>query len=179
MATRIVADVLIPGRGEPIEREIVVMERGSIDYAGPSAGAPAADAGDVTLEVPVVMPGPWDCHTHFIGMATSNLEALATSDLVGSAARAVEDAGKVLDGGITSVRDVGGIGLRLAPVVAEGRMRGPHIYGAGRILSTTGGHGDIHSLPRGCDVGRGDAIPTSQSGYPRARLESNLISGTP
>ena len=125
MATRIVADVLIPGRGEPIEHGTVVMDSGSIDYAGPTAGAPAAALDDITVEAPVVMPGLWDCHTHFIGMATSNLEALATVDLVGSAARAVEDAGKVLDGGITSVRDVGGIGLRLAPVVAEGRMRGP------------------------------------------------------
>jgi len=82
-----------------------------------------------------------------VGMSLSSLNALDTIDIVGAAARAVEDAGKVLDGGITSVRDVGGIGLRLAPVVAEGRMRGPHIYGAGRILSTTGGHGDIHLLP--------------------------------
>lgn len=147
VATRIVADVLIPGRGEPIERGTVVMEHGAIAYAGPTEGAPGAAPGDETVEVPAVLPGLWDCHTHFVGMALSNLEALATLDLVGAAARAVEDAGKVLDGGITSVRDVGGIGLRLAAVVAEGRMRGPHIYGAGRILSTTGGHGDIHSLP--------------------------------
>ncbi len=147
MSTRIVADVLIPGRGEPIERGTVVMEHGSIVYAGPTAGAPAASSDDSSTEAPVVMPGLWDCHTHFVGMSLSSLDALATVDLVGAAARAVEDAGKVLDGGITSVRDVGGIGLRLAPVVAEGRMRGPHIYGAGRILSTTGGHGDVHSLP--------------------------------
>jgi imidazolonepropionase-like amidohydrolase len=147
MITRIVADVLIPGRGEPIDGGTVVMEHGSIAYAGPTDGAPAAASDDEVVEAPVVMPGLWDCHTHFVGMSLSSLDALATIDLVSSAARAVEDAGKVLDGGITSVRDVGGIGLRLAPVVAEGRMRGPHIYGAGRILSTTGGHGDIHSLP--------------------------------
>jgi len=147
MATRIVADVLIPGRGEPIEHGSVVMEHGSIVYAGATAGAPAASSDDTLAAAPVVMPGLWDCHTHFVGMSLSSLDALATIDIVGAAARAVEDAGKVLDGGITSVRDVGGIGLRLAPVVAEGRMRGPHIYGAGRILSTTGGHGDIHSLP--------------------------------
>ena len=147
VATRVVADVLIPGRGAPIERGTVVMEHGVIAYSGPTDGAPAAAPGDDIVAVPAVLPGLWDCHTHFVGMALSSLEALATLDLVGAAARAVEDAGKVLDGGITSVRDVGGIGLRLAPVVAEGRMRGPHIYGAGRILSTTGGHGDIHSLP--------------------------------
>ncbi len=147
MATRIVADVLIPGRGEPVEGGTVVMEHGEITYAGPTDRAPATTADDDVVEVPAVLPGLWDCHTHFVGMALSSLDALATTDLVAAAARAVEDAGKVLDGGITSVRDVGGIGLRLAPVVAEGRMRGPHIHGAGRILSTTGGHGDIHSLP--------------------------------
>ncbi|MEO6652702.1 MAG: amidohydrolase family protein [Ilumatobacteraceae bacterium] len=147
MATRIVADTLIPGRGEPIERGTVVMQDGVITYAGSSADAPQAESADDIHEVPAVLPGLWDCHTHFVGMSLSSLDALATVDVVAAAARAVEDAGKVLDGGITSVRDVGGIGLRLAPVVAEGRMRGPHIYGAGRILSTTGGHGDIHSLP--------------------------------
>ena len=147
MATRIIADVLIPGRGEPIEHGTVVMEHGGITYAGSTDAAPATSSDDDVMETPAVLPGLWDCHTHFVGMSLPNLEALATMDIVGAAARAVEDAGKVLDGGITSVRDVGGIGLRLAPVVAEGRMRGPHIYGAGRILSTTGGHGDIHSLP--------------------------------
>ncbi len=147
MTTRIVADVLIPGRGEPIEHGTVVMEHGSIVYAGATTGAPPASSDDTVTEAPAVLPGLWDCHTHFVGMSLSSLDALATIDIVGAAARAVEDASKVLDGGITSVRDVGGIGLRLAPVVTEGRMRGPHIYGAGRILSTTGGHGDIHSLP--------------------------------
>lgn len=147
MAIRIVADVLIPGRGDPVDGGTVVMEHGAIAYAGAAKTAPAAGSDDEVVEAPVVMPGLWDCHTHFVGMSLSSLDALATIDIVGAAARAVEDAGKVLDGGITSVRDVGGIGLRLAPVVAEGRMRGPHIYGAGRILSTTGGHGDIHSLP--------------------------------
>jgi len=147
MATRIVADVLIPGRGAPIERGTVTMDHGEITYAGPTDTAPATASDEQVVETPAVLPGLWDCHTHFDGMPQPNLDSLATMDIVGAAARAVEDAGKVLDGGITSVRDVGGIGLRLAPVVAEGRMRGPHIHGAGRILSTTGGHGDIHSLP--------------------------------
>ena len=81
---------------------------------------------DVTVEAPVVMPGLWDCHTHFVGMSLSSLDALATIDLVGSAARAVEDAGKVLDGGITSVRDVGGIGLDRPHRLAERPPAGAH-----------------------------------------------------
>ena len=33
-------------------------------------------------------------------------------------------------------------------------MRGPRIYGAGRILSTTGGHGDMGDLAADLDVQR-------------------------
>ena len=147
MATRIIADFLIPGRGDPIESGTVVLEHGVIAYAGPAAGAPLVAPDDDVHEAPVVMPGLWDCHTHFVGMSEPNLERLASSEVVALAARAVDDAAAMLDGGVTSVRDVGGLGLQLAPVVEEGRMRGPRIHAAGRILSTTGGHGDIHSLP--------------------------------
>jgi imidazolonepropionase-like amidohydrolase len=147
VAQRIVADVLIPGRGEPIEHGTVVLDLGEIVYAGPTAGAPAASTDDEVDEVPVVMPGLWDCHTHFVGMDQPNIELLASLDPVTAAARAVDDAAAILDGGVTSVRDVGGLGLRLAPAVEEGRMRGPRIHAAGRILSTTGGHADLHSFP--------------------------------
>ncbi len=146
MTTRIIADILIPGRGDPIERGTVVLEHGAVAYAGPTAGAPAPTPDEDVHEAPAVMPGLWDCHTHFVGMPQPNLELLASSDVVGLAARAVDDAAAMLDGGVTSVRDVGGLGLQLAPVVEEGRMRGPRIHAAGRILSTTGGHADIHSL---------------------------------
>ena len=45
------------------------------------------------------------------------------------------------------MRDVGGLGVHLARAVAEGTVDGPAIYGAGAILSTTGGHGDLHAFP--------------------------------
>jgi imidazolonepropionase-like amidohydrolase len=147
MAHRIVADVLIPGRGDPIESGTVVLEGDVIAYAGPTAGAPSAAPDDTTAEVAAVMPGMWDCHTHLVGMPQPNIETIAALDPVTAAARAVDDAAAILDGGVTSVRDVGGLGLRLAPAVEEGRIRGPRIHAAGRILSTTGGHGDLHSLP--------------------------------
>jgi imidazolonepropionase-like amidohydrolase len=147
MITRIVADVLIPGRGDAVHRGTVVLDGATITYAGATAGAPAMGSNEDVHEVPVVMPGLWDCHVHLLGMPQANLDVLAKSDPVTGAARAVGDAGAMLAAGITSVRDVGGPGLRLAPAVDEGRMRGPRIYGAGRILSTTGGHGDLHSFP--------------------------------
>jgi len=146
MATRIVAEVLIPGRGDPIDGGTVLMDGGEITYAGPTADAPAGGDEDL-IEVPAVMPGLWDCHAHFVGLNQPNIEAFATADVVTAAARAVDDAARCIDAGVTSVREVGGLGIRLAAAIAEGRMSGPTIYGAGRILSTTGGHGDLHSLP--------------------------------
>jgi imidazolonepropionase-like amidohydrolase len=45
------------------------------------------------------------------------------------------------------VREVGGLGIDLARAVDEGVLDGPAIYAAGAILSTTGGHADLHSYP--------------------------------
>ncbi len=147
MATRIVAEVLIPGRGEPVDGGTVVLDHGEIAFAGATGDAPSSGPEDEVFEVPAVMPGLWDCHTHLLGLAAPNIELLGTTDPVLATARAVDDAAAMLAGGVTSVRDVGGLGLRLSPAMEEGRIRGPRIYGAGRILSTTGGHGDIHGYP--------------------------------
>jgi imidazolonepropionase-like amidohydrolase len=59
----------------------------------------------------------------------------------------VSDLRAALDAGVTSVREVGGLGVHLARAVADGTLDGPTIYGAGAVLSATGGHGDIHSYP--------------------------------
>ena len=147
MSTRIIAELAIPGRGDPIEGAVVVLDGDIIDYAGPAAGAPAASPDDRVVEVPDVMPGLWDCHAHFLGMNVVDLERLALTSVVVTSARAAADAHRTLMGGVTSVRDVGGNGLRLALAINDGSIPGPNIYGAGGVLSTTGGHTDVHSLP--------------------------------
>jgi imidazolonepropionase-like amidohydrolase len=63
------------------------------------------------------------------------------------AARAVGDLHRTLLGGVTSVREMGGIGLDIQPAIAAGQVSGPTVYGAGKMLSPTGGHFDIHSVP--------------------------------
>jgi len=143
---RIDADLLIPGRGEPIYNGTVILERGSIAYAGPKATAPATPGADITL-VPVVMPGLWDCHIHFTGLAEPNHETYVTEPPARLAARAVGDLHRTLMGGVTSAREMGGIGIDIQPAIAAGQVSGPTVYGAGKILSTTGGHADIHSVP--------------------------------
>ena len=146
MTVRIEADLLIPGRGDPVERGTVVLDSGKVTYAGPTDSAPNTPDADVT-GVPVVMPGLWECHAHFVGLAEPNLEKFVTEPPARLAARAVGDLHRTLMGGVTSAREMGGMGLDIQPAIAAGQVSGPTVYGAGKILSTTGGHADIHSVP--------------------------------
>jgi imidazolonepropionase-like amidohydrolase len=144
---RIEADLLVPGRGAPIENGLVIIDDAMIAFAGDRASAPAAGAGDETVRVSTVMPGMWDCHGHFQGVTADAGAGRLNTPLVVHAARAAVDVEVVLQAGFTSVREVGGLGLELRQVVDEGILRGPSIYAAGSILSTTGGHGDMHEVP--------------------------------
>ena len=146
MTVRIEADVLIPGRGDPTEGGTVVLESGKVAYAGPTDSAPETPDATVT-SVPVVLPGLWECHAHFVGLAEPNLEKYLTEPEARMAARAVGDLHRTLMGGVTSAREMGGIGLDIQPAIAAGEVSGPTVYGAGKVLSTTGGHADIHSVP--------------------------------
>ncbi len=143
---RIEADLLVPGRGGPVERGTVLLDGPVVRFAGPRADAPRTPDATV-VEVATVLPGLWECHAHFFGLTRPDLLAALLTPPATGAARATADLARTLDGGVTSVREVGGLGLALAPVVAEASIRGPRVHGAGNILSTTGGHGDVHSFP--------------------------------
>ncbi len=146
MSVRINADLLIPGRGDPVTDGTVVIDGSTITYAGPASDAPATPDAAVS-SVPTVLPGLWECHGHFIGEHTPDPETWAKGSPITQTARAVADVRRTLDGGITSVRETGGLGLMMQPAIKDGSMTGPTIYGAGDVLSTTGGHGDTHAFP--------------------------------
>jgi imidazolonepropionase-like amidohydrolase len=146
LVERIHADLLIPGQGVPIPDGVVILDGAQISYAGAAADAPDTP-GARTHHAAAVMPGMWDCHGHFMGMRTLDLTRLPLERVELRAARSARDLRAALDAGITSVREVGGMGVILARAVAEGTLEGPAVYGAGAILSTTGGHGDLHSYP--------------------------------
>jgi len=94
-----------------------------------------------------VMPGLWDCHTHLVGLTSLQLSRLVEIPVAVRAARATGDLRRALAAGVTSIRDAGGLGVLLGRAVRDGSIPGPNTYGAGAILSTTGGHGDLHDLP--------------------------------
>jgi imidazolonepropionase-like amidohydrolase len=143
---RIEAELLIPGHGDPIRDGVVLLDGASIVFAGPGAMAPEVPGVPVTRAV-TVMPGMWECHGHLLGTKSFDLGRLPLEPEALRAARCTRDLRAALDAGITSVREVGGLGVYLARAVAEGSVPGPAIYAAGAILSTTGGHGDLHAFP--------------------------------
>jgi len=143
---RIEAELLIPGHGAPVTDGVVLLDGAEIGYAGPAALAPPSPSASLTRAV-AVMPGMWECHGHLMGTRSFDLGRLPLEPEALRAARCTRDLRAALDAGITSVRDVGGLGVYLARAVAEGAVAGPAIYSAGAILSTTGGHGDLHAFP--------------------------------
>ncbi|OHW97200.1 amidohydrolase [Colletotrichum incanum] len=150
--TVIVAELLIPGRGDPIENAAVAVENGRIVYVGKHDKLPEKYRSVKPVHVPVVMPGLWDVHTHFIGLDvvtgfdTGLFNVLPGSNaLVG--AITVEDLEETLMAGYTSVRELGGYAGDLVPAIEKGRLVGPNVYSSIAAMSITGGHGDQHSLP--------------------------------
>ncbi|KAB8079733.1 hypothetical protein BDV29DRAFT_164249 [Aspergillus leporis] len=143
---RIDADLLIPGRGDPIPHGAVVWQSKTIRYAGSQSAVPAEFHGTMTTHVPVVMPGMWDCHIHFLGASAANMSAIVDTPQALAGARSVPDLHATVMAGFTSVREVGGYGCELAKVVAEGRILGPTIYSSHSAISMTAGHGDVHGV---------------------------------
>ena len=98
------------------------------------------DAGGRTL-----MPGLIDCHVHPYAsdVVVDRIESLGEAYRTAHAARMLPF---VLQCGFTTVRDIGGGNYSLARALADGLIAGPRYFYAGRMLSMTGGHGDIREL---------------------------------
>ena len=60
--SRIDADLMIPGRGDPIKNASLVWNENKIVFAGESKNLPEEYSSMQSAHVPVLMPGMWDCH---------------------------------------------------------------------------------------------------------------------
>jgi imidazolonepropionase-like amidohydrolase len=161
--TRIDADLLIPGRGEPVRDASLILEGDRIGWVGPRDAAPATGEDVPVVRVPTALPGLWDCHAHLTGLMNASLDDVMRVSVPMAVARATRDAERALDAGFTSVREVGGYGVHIARVIDEGTLRGPSIYAAGDLISPTGGHADLHTYSLGCFedlAGRGGWLHT-------------------
>ena len=93
----------------------------------------------------MVMPGLMDMHVHFGQQNTSKADKPEKVEKEYSAIAAVKHARITLDGGFTTVRQVGDSGfiaISLRDAITNGDAIGPRIFAAGKSLATTGGHAD-------------------------------------
>ena len=112
--------------------------------------APTVD-GDIVIDAggSYVVPGLVDCHVHF-RLATLNFQKLARMSEVEFGITMAQLSRATVERGFTTVRDLGGEVTGLMAAIRAGKAIGPRIVRAGRMLSQTGGHGDVR--PGAVDV---------------------------
>jgi imidazolonepropionase-like amidohydrolase len=138
----------------------VLIDGDRIAWVGPHARAPreARNARAVDGSGRTLTPGLIDCHVHlnFDGEPDFAAEA-AAMNLALAVIKATANVGKHLAAGVTTVRDLGGLGTcELAGAIERGVVPGPRLVAAGRALTVTGGHG--HSVAFGREVDGADAV---------------------
>ncbi|KAL9112153.1 MAG: hypothetical protein Q9227_003530 [Pyrenula ochraceoflavens] len=165
-ATAIYASLLIPGRGPPIKDQLVILDDGVIAYIGDEDNRPGKYSSLTPTRVPVLMPGMWDCHTHFMGASSLDFAEMLAESPATLGARLARSAQDTLFAGFTSCRDMGSYALELAKAIEDGGIVGPHLYGAGAAISQTAGHGDQFELPIGWVWGlSGVQSPNANGGF--------------
>jgi imidazolonepropionase-like amidohydrolase len=99
----------------------------------------------IDLKNKTVMPGLMDMHVHLEGETKKGAAGdKFTTNPADVAFSSTKYARVTLMAGFTSVRDLGGSGVNIAlrNAINKDLVVGPRIYTAGRIIATTGGHGD-------------------------------------
>lgn len=136
--------VLDGNGGAPIEKGAVVLEDNRIRLVCQQSELPDDPTAEVyELENGTIMPGLIDAHVHMgWGSATAVDWISMTPQL--SMARALRDMAQLRQQGYTAFRDLGSDVLLMRSAVAEGLLDVPRIFGAGRIISQIGGHGDVY-----------------------------------
>ena len=118
----------------------VLVEGNMIKQVGAgieAAGATVIDGGGRTL-----MPGLIDSHVH-MSIYTPFSQSRQTYDPFMTTVVSVKRAEIFLKRGYTTVRDLGGYSKYLTDAINNGVIPGPRIFGAGRMISQTSGHGDM------------------------------------
>ena len=100
-------------------------------------GATVIDGGGRTL-----MPGLIDSHLH-LSIYTPFSQSRQTIDPFQATVVSTQRVEILLKRGYTTVRDLGGYSKYLTDAINSGLIPGPRVFGAGRMISQTSGHGDM------------------------------------
>ena len=129
-----------------VDGHAVLVEDGRIRRVAPVGEFDGYAGAAFDSQGGTVMPGLIDCHVHLLFRGEPDpMSALDKLDAAHAVVRALENAGRTLQGGTTSVRDCGGREYQEFAVrnaCNEGRFLGPTIRAAGKMICMTGGHGN-------------------------------------
>lgn len=136
----------------------VLLGDGHVEWIGAHARSPriARAAEEIEGAGRTLGPGLIDCHVHlcFDGSADFAGEAREMTSVAAAAIKAVRNAARTLEHGVTTVRDLGGpadAAIQVARGVERGLVPGPRILAAGRALTVSGGHGHNVGIAREVD----------------------------
>jgi imidazolonepropionase-like amidohydrolase len=139
---------LLDGTGTPARHGFAVVVSGDriTEITHESTlpdGLPRLDLSGLTL-----LPGLIDAHVHLLGQRVMDNREMTFVGEGLRAARATADLRRLLDAGITTVRDCGSFtALALKQAVNEGSIPGPRIVACGRFIERTGGADDAPYMP--------------------------------
>jgi len=105
----------------------------------------APEARVLDLAGRTLMPGLIDAHIH----AYASDVSVQKIDLAGDpyrTAHAMRMLGFALDCGFTTLRDIGGGDYSLWRAIQDKLIRAPRFFYAGKVISMTGGHGDMRQM---------------------------------
>ena len=129
--------------GEPRYPATVIVEDSVIREVSDSAAAAPKGAEEIDCKGRTLMPGLIDAHIHinlFMGDAAEQTRRNHPSMIVIKCLKVLED---TLLQGFTTVLDAGGADAGFKEAQAQGLVKGPRMQICGRVLTQTGGHGDM------------------------------------
>lgn len=132
--------------GKVLTEQTIVIDGDKITAIEAGFRQPGMDDTLIDLAQHTVMPGLMDMHTHFYTQFSPTVYSeghrLNEADF---ALRGAMFAEKTLMAGFTTVRELGDnyhISVALRKAIADGYVKGPRIFAAGKSIATTGGHAD-------------------------------------
>ena len=128
----------------------VSIDGARIDSVTPHQRDRTVGAGDVLLDCSeyTVTPGLIDCHGHVtvLGLTGRDVDIMNSASALYYLERILYTT--LVDGGVTTMRDIGGATDQMKRWVDEGLLLGPRLKIAICMLSTTGGHADFRGPDR-------------------------------
>jgi imidazolonepropionase-like amidohydrolase len=124
----------------------VLVSDGSISWVGLHRAAPRETLNADAIETTggTLTPGLIDCHVHLCFDGEPDFVAEAKVSEAYAALKCVRNAERHLRAGVTTVRDLGGLGAvacDVAKAIEDGRVPGPRVVASGQALTISGGHG--------------------------------------